>query len=293
MEQSSYQPIKPVVVNYNNLSKCRDDLENALKTHGFVAISEVPDFKSIFGRFLENAIKFVNLPEEDKDKCKPENYYSHGWSFGEEIFNEKLDAYKGSYYADLPQTDQNIWPHILPEFEKAYMDLGNLIFNTGIKILEILELKPDTLQCKCRMLYYGQVPQDDKNDNPNWCGLHRDHGLFTGLCPAVYIKDGKIVDKPEGTGLFIRDKEIDAPNDVLLFQVGEVAHLISDGKIIATDHYVKKAYGVERITLATFMSPLDNYVIESNDHKEYDDRYKEGITYGEWCEKSYKKYYKM
>jgi isopenicillin N synthase-like dioxygenase len=171
------------------------------------------------------------------------------------------------------------------------MDLGQLIFKIGKEVLKLLDIDLGEYRLKCRMLYYKSVQQNNNDGSPYWCGSHRDHGLFTGLCPAVYIKNGMVVDKPSEVGLFIRGKEVKVPNDVLMFQVGEVAQLVSNGNIQATEHHVQKAFGYTRQTFAAFFMPSEDYLINSTDQS-YSDRYVRPMTYKDWEVVTYKKYYK-
>ena len=80
-----------------------------------------------------------------------------------------------------------------------------------------------------RMLYYAPIKTNKDNKNPNWCGIHRDHGLFTALAPGVFFKNNKQVSKPKDAGLYVRGKPINIPNDVLLFQIGETFELLTNG----------------------------------------------------------------
>ena len=69
---------------------------------------------------------------------------------------------------------------------------------------------------------------------------------------------------------------------LLLFQIGEVAELITNGAVTATEHEVRKAVGgYERFSFAHFITPMADYVMESALAK-YNDRFSPGMTYGEW-----------
>jgi isopenicillin N synthase-like dioxygenase len=102
--------------------------------------------------------------------------------------------------------------------------------------------------------------------------------------------EGKRVPKPEGTGLFIRGEEVLPPQDALLFQVGEVAELITNGAITATEHEVRKAVGgYERYSFALFINPPSDYIINTTLTK-YNDRFSPGISYEDWSLLSLSKY---
>ena len=222
----------------------------------------------------------------------PLDFYSRGWSFGVEKFNGRLDTFKGSYYATIPEgTDEreNIWPEN-SSFKEAYLAMAELVFETGKKIMPKVNLNFDSLTGMSRMLYYAPVNSETNDGNPNWCAEHRDHSMFTGLCPAVFIQNGEIVSKPADCGLFVRGIPVSFPKDVLIFQVGEAGQLLTNGIITATDHHVKKAMGdYERYTFALFFSPEKTVRINST-VTEYNDRYHHNMTYQEWSDASFEKY---
>ena len=140
------------------------------------------------------------------------------------------------------------------------------------------------------MLYYGAVNKEDVNQNTYWCGKHFDHGLLAGLTPEVYFKDGQPAAKPQRSGLFIQDKAVNVGQDVLLFQVGEALQLLTNNKIRAAEHYVKKAYGnYERFAFASFFKPKDTFVINSR-ITDFNNRFINGMTYDEWSQASFQHY---
>ena len=139
------------------------------------------------------------------------------------------------------------------------------------------------------VVYYAPVANEDKSYNPNWCGLHRENGLLILKMEKSYNPNNSLVARPKGSGLYIRGYEIVAPTNALLFQIGESAELITNGEIVATEHWVKKAYGgYSRYSLALFCDVPADTVINSTVTK-YNDRYKPNMIYGEWSEASYNK----
>lgn len=278
------------------VNETKTDLMKQLHDYGFILVRGVPGIVEAIHRFRESAKEFIGLENTDKTKCTPENYFSYGWSYGEEIFNGQRDSFKGSYYADLPENDQNVWPDFETpvfdphKFKTNYLNLGLLVSETGKKILASIGYGLSDYQIKMRMLHYGAVTTDNDDASPNWCGLHRDHGQFTGLIPDLYLKNGVETNKVPNSGLYIRDEAVTIPEDCIAFQVGETLELISNGEVCATEHYVRKAYGYDRLTFATFITPLDHYVIDSTNTS--NDRYRPGITFKEFGDASYAKYYK-
>jgi hypothetical protein len=77
---------------------------------------------------------------------------------------------------------------------------------------QLFDLLTTSQCCKGRLLHYfaqdevarhtqatgeqkgheKETPTDD-TDFSDWCGWHNDHGSLTGLVPAIYMKEGKLV----------------------------------------------------------------------------------------------------
>lgn len=279
------------VFDYSSLSSQKNQIVEAFHDKGIIAIRGVPGFVKAYEDFMTAAQSFINLSEEKKFQYTPHDSYERGWSYGIETFNNVTDSFKGSYYVKYPETSAdapNLWPcQDVPDFKQNYLNLVKIIFHTGKEIQPLLGIHINDVTSVTRMLYYGPIHDSNAGE---WCGEHRDHGLLTGLCPGVYFWKGERVPKPSGTGLFVRGEEISAPDDVLLFQIGEVAELITNGAVTATEHQVRKAVGdYERYNFALFISPLPDYKVESTLTK-YNDRFSPGIHYKEWNQRSLAKY---
>ena len=282
-------------INYNELNNklIKEEIFSQLYLEGYIGIKNVPNFLNHYKEYLNSARSFMALSSDIREKSTPKNYYERGWSYGVERLDGKPDIHKGSYYAQFPDNSTNIWPN--EEFRNNYLQLANTIFNVSRELIDILypDLKDKIILPTGRMLYYGPV-NDIIENNDAWCTLHRDHSLITGLCPAAYFKDGEYIpnaeiNDPKG-GLFIRGKRIVVPEDILLFQVGEALQLLTNGKITATLHEVKKVSGgLERYTFALFTNPEDSLIMSSTDNS-YSDRFKSGMSYGDWSQASLKKY---
>src|SRR4029079_14978530 len=134
------------------------------------------------------------------------------------------------------------------DLKTAYLELGELIFTTGKHLLHFIGLdktfglRQDDLVGYGRMLHYHKI-KETVLLNPNWCGAHFDHGVFTGLMPAYYFREGEEVEEPQEAGLFIMpargnqfEKIHAADKSILLFQAGEFAQLATHDHIRATKH---------------------------------------------------------
>ncbi|MCE2716803.1 MAG: 2OG-Fe(II) oxygenase family protein [Pseudomonadota bacterium] len=280
---------------YSQLAELSVTMVEEFHRVGYIAIENVPGFEEAYENFLSAARKFTALSPEQQATCTPQDYSGNGWSSGVETFNGKLDTYKGSYYAKVPNESTNVWPdELVPELRDAYQAVATIVLNVAQEILPLIGFHDD-IQALGRMLHYKAVPEGEDDGNPNWCGKHCDHGLLTGLCPEVYYNEaGEIVDRPEGSGLYIEGIPVAPRRNVLLFQMGEFRELMANGEMRATEHWVQKApSGFERYAMAVFFDPPNDTQLNCTNPDiiaKYADRYEPGITYKEWGIKSYAKY---
>ncbi|KAF8922216.1 Clavaminate synthase-like protein [Mucidula mucida] len=194
----------------------------------------------------------------------------------------------------------NIWPDPnepgVEGFEDAFKALGRCVFHTGCALaaacqpfalsqfsdttLSLPELISTSQTTKARLLHYfppspdtpHQVDEDEPVDS--WCGFHLDHSLLTGLCSAMFLREGDPhgaspteVPCPSSTsGLYIRTRggeltKVSIPQDCLAFQTGEALELATGGKLRATPHCVRVGGSsqdiskISRETFALFMQP--------------------------------------
>ncbi|KAG9402452.1 hypothetical protein AC1031_007065 [Aphanomyces cochlioides] len=236
------------VVDFNTLLQggdCGTLIEDAFGPNGLgiLAVANVPGLEERRQTCLPLAFKVANMDEEAKKKYElGEAYYAFGWSHGKESLQGKPDYSKGSYYnnprfnqptedADLmakfpTMYHPNIWPQDeVPELEKAFMQLGQLIIDTGLLIASECD---KYVQSKCptyeagklhnritnsrvhcgRLLHYFaldpnqvQKPSTDEvteADFSNWCGWHNDHSALTGLVQALFTDmQGNTIENPD------------------------------------------------------------------------------------------------
>jgi isopenicillin N synthase-like dioxygenase len=286
-------------------------LRGSLHESGIVGIRDVPDYVEKVGDFLAASCAFSALPLEIKSRYAPQRDSGdiHGFEFGAEKYNDQLpDDKKASYYAFVPDYPKNKWPQEV-DLKTPYLNLGLLIAEISRKILDIIGLNKEVgldlekLEFLGRMLHYHKEGAAT-NGNPNWAGAHYDHGVFTGLLPAFYFQDGNQVPEPAEAGLFVRPptgkafKKVCAKDtSVLLFQVGEFGQLLSNDRIQATEHVVRKSLGgIERFTMALFVDApattrCTSTSVLTKDSRYHDHRHTDGsIAYKEWGEASFARY---
>ncbi|MEI7494360.1 MAG: 2OG-Fe(II) oxygenase family protein [Alphaproteobacteria bacterium] len=263
------------------------ELKAEFKRVGFIAVEGVPGFGDAYQQFLATARIFADLSKEEQAVCTGATYAARGWSRGVEVFNGKTDTYKGSYYAVVPDDSSNVWPdENLPQLRNAYQNVATIVLEAGKQILPLVGFTHENVKGLGRMLHYKSVAGGEDDGNANWCGDHRDHGVFTCLCPEAFYRDGEVVSRPANSGLYIEGRPVGIPledaitRNVVFFQMGEVIELMTKGEVRATNHLVKKATdGSERFALAVFVDPIDEVIINfGGSSAEIIDKYKDRLT---------------
>jgi len=297
--------------NIKTLEKCA----NALQHKGILGVRDVPNFERVTREYIDVCRKFSALPENIKRQYEPDRDagVTEGYELGAEKFLDEtgewqIDDKKASFYACVPDDARNRWPEEI-DLKAPYIALGHLIFDTAKLMLKALRLDESINLDHAKLTGYGRMLHyhkegDATNANPNWCGAHLDHGALTGLVPAYYYRDGVEIDEPAEAGLYIipaNGSEYEKVNandkSILLFQIGEFAQLITNDRLRATRHVVKKSNdGVDRYTLALFCDPDIDLVVNSQSELAKDERYANyqsadgSISYGKWAEASYERY---
>lgn len=307
------------IIAYHDLMQPLDPAKHqhiidALLNKGLIGVSHVPDFQTKSRAYVEAALAFSKLSDDIKSRYMPdrESGQTEGYELGAEWFkNDKgewqIDDKKASFYAHVPDRAENIWPQEV-DFKSAYLALGNLIYDTGKHLLNMLGLGDELGLTANKITGYGRMlhyhkENDATNANPDWCGAHLDHCLLTGLMPAYYLQHEKFVSEPKEAGLYIVPTgesefiKIDADNNIMLFQIGEFGQIVSNDRVRATRHIVKKSKdGIERFAFALFINPTNDYVARSTSILTTDQRYRDHVKtdgtllYGDWHQASFARY---
>lgn len=287
-------------------------LRRALYQEGIVGIRGIPEYVEKMNQFVAQARAFTALSEKTKEQYAPNREKGDlflGYEKGKEKFQRPdgtwvLDDLKISYYAFVPDNSQNRWP-IETELQKGYIELCNLMSEVGKVVMRKIDLTGPVTGISLeegfqvgRMLYY-QKSGDTRENNPDWCGAHFDHGLFTVITPASYFIENTAIPEPKEAGLFVNVqgvfKKVVADPEIMMFQVGEFGQLVMNDKIRATEHRVQKANGlVDRYAMALFFNAPMETIIHSVSQLTQDVRY--GGPAGSpcscqhWHEESFKRY---
>lgn len=328
----------PICLDYSELLSTSDLSHQILSAYGstglgILTVKNIPNFPAKRNKLLPLAHLLATLPQSAKDPLElPITKYSVGWSHGKEHYGGLPDFSKGSFYAnpeiDFPpiphEWSPNVWPKsALPELEPAFKSLGQEIIRVGGLLAKHLDLFIgkhvknyadgslhhiiSTHQSHVgRLLHY--FPQ--QGSAQNWCGWHNDHGALTGLTSSMYIDQatGEIRSASEiaaeKVGLFVRNRKgetikIKADADMLCFQIGETAQILSGGLLQATPHAVMtegKLGNISRNTFAIFMEPRGHFLMKTDNDAgvfiEHDGvpslkkRWKQGMTFGEFHRKT-------
>lgn len=179
-------------------------------------------------------------------------------------------------------------------------------------------LLANSRSAKGRLLHYFPSHPLKSQPSPLWCGFHNDHGLLTALlCGQYYLPDGTSTKSPSGpSGLIIaphttnqqsvQSVPIQIPSDAIAFQVGETAQIITGGLLRATAHAVlapTTPLQLARVTLAVFLQPdpwvqlhmpanaSHDALVVSDRVPKLQTRFEDGLTFGEFAERTFAKYY--
>ena len=339
----SISTFTPVSIDYSDLlgtSDLSSKLDSALGRTGLgiIAVRNIPSYPSLRRKFLKQGHSLALLDASDKAPLIVKGVsYPMGWRHGTDQYHGVPDFSKGSFYAN-PEVESspvahewpaNVWPvNSLPGFKENFRGLGQEVIRIGGLLARHLDsflapqfskysqgmLEDIFVKEKCqvgRLLYY--YPQQDTVQD--WCGWHNDHSVVTGLTAPMYIDhgtgeiicDGEI--EREEVGLFVRNRNKErvkatAEADVLYFQTGEAAQILSGGRLQATPHAVLtdgRIGNVARSTFAVFMQPRENYVMKTDNENaafiEHEGvpslrgRWKQGMTHGEFFSATMKTFY--
>mmetsp|Transcript_20751 Transcript_20751/g.48185 ORF Transcript_20751/g.48185 Transcript_20751/m.48185 type:complete len:360 (-) Transcript_20751:68-1147(-) len=291
-----------VVLEYDELMNGKDYSAEIAKAYGpeglgICVVRGVPGFAEARQALLPLANRLGKMPKDTLSKYELESAsYCVGWSHGREYFKGVPDVAKGSFYANpvfddptngdkdvtakYPFIVPNVWPSEVPELEKAFKDMGRMLYETAKPLIKqcdklVASKHPDygtelyDATFTSSRLALGRLLHYFPGSAENWCGWHNDNSTITGLVPAMFLdgaSDSETSVVSSEAGLYVQGREgailkVAVPKDCMAFQIGEAAQIISGGVLRATPHYVKGHLSkegepqVSRESFALFMEP--------------------------------------
>ncbi len=273
-----------------------EDLGNAFRDIGFVALSGHHLDDQLVENLYENVSAFFQLPEETKKKYEiPEMSGQRGYtSFGKESAKGRSEGdlkefwHFGQYVEDDPKLEEeypdNVMVEEIPEFNEYGKEAYKQLEKTGVDVLRALALYLGLDEnyfdqyvkngnSILRPIHYPPITSEPKDAVR--AAAHGDINLITLLMGA------------QGKGLQVQNHKgewIDAiaKPDQLMINVGDMLSRHSNNKLKSTIHQVvnppREKWGSSRYSIPFFMHPisemslaaLDNCVDEENP-KRYED----------------------
>mmetsp|Transcript_50116 Transcript_50116/g.76197 ORF Transcript_50116/g.76197 Transcript_50116/m.76197 type:complete len:370 (-) Transcript_50116:44-1153(-) len=177
----------------------------------------------------------------------------------------------------------------------------------------------DTEKAKGRLLYYYPLERQgalSTDSEDVWNSWHNDSGFLTALAGDIYMTpSGEILEgsNSSAAGLHVVDRndivcKINIPKDCLAIQIGECTQIITGGAVVATPHCVKGAPNLARASLACFIDTPPSFQLsmpgDIRDPEQLKklstsssrvppllERWKDGMTFGDFLETTFQKYY--
>ena len=267
-------------ISFKHLVKKDDEalksLSTALEDHGFFSIKDHGLSKELIDACYEKSIDFFNLTNDKKIKYSfPNNAGARGYTpFGKETaLGEKVPDLK-EFWHHGPVVDKsfderikkNIYISEIDEFNETFDKLFIELNNFGIELLSCIALsigleknyfsewvnKGNSL---LRMIHY---PPSD-NSNIYRAREHADINLITLLIGA------------NERGLEVKSKDsswikIQAEDDDIVCNIGDMLQLVTDGLLKSTPHRVikyKDQSSSSRYSIPFFLHPSPNVMLKS------------------------------
>ncbi|KAF5375117.1 hypothetical protein D9758_000027 [Tetrapyrgos nigripes] len=286
-------------------------------SHGKEIMNGKPDV--LKGSYYANPVVDVPSVSDAYRKAYPEYYGKNLWpdanEKGVEGFEQAFKDLGGLIFKIGCELAQACQPFGVYFFKIVFdlMRLLQLTLHLALKqlsdtSLSLPKLISSSQTTKARLLHYfppspdAPLPSEDEPVD-SWCGFHLDHSLLTGLCSAMFLKEGKAGEEPTvvpspspASGLYIRTRggeltKVSIPVDCLAFQTGEALEVATGGKLCATPHCVRvgasrQATDISRETFALFMQPDIDQLLSPSvtfgqfSKKVFDDHYAEGNSNG-------------
>ena len=255
------------------------EVEAACREIGFMYIRGHGIAPGKISRIRQAVIAYFDRPIEDKlrDRISRDNYrgYIPEGFFSPNTGDGDADRYEGyklhfEVAADDPVREEcdlygpNKWPDSPPGFDGAVLDYWNACDAVATKLLgmlaAILGVEQDWLLRRFRQPLTNMTLLHYPPQKPNEPGFgihpHKDTDALTILVPD---RVGGLMVRQRGGSDWI---EVNAPDDALVVNIGDLLELWSGGYFISTPHKVVNKTGAERYSFPYFAVPRFDTVVE-------------------------------
>ncbi len=235
---------------------------------GCIAIDDMPAFYNSYEEFIEYSHMITNFsPSRKTQKLENREYFHEGFA---KVKEETREAYNLVY--------KKVVDTAAPVGSKIFSLLMH-----HIKQKENLSTKVKKLMISARPFHYFSL----EHNNLDWIGTHRDLGVFTLMCPEVFYKAQRKIEKPENSGAYIKEVQAEPPSNSVLFLVGTAMELFTNGNVIAPEHCIKRAptNDSECHSLSLFYKLKTDTILHCDNPaviEKYREYFEHGMTYARW-----------
>lgn len=263
----------------NQRANAIQEIEHAFRDIGFIYIRGHGIRPEVIEAIRSAVIAYFERPLKEKlrDRISRENYrgYIPSGFFSPNAGGEEADRYEAyKLHFEVAADDEmcaacdlygpNKWPDEPPNFRRAVLDYWAACDRVAKELLEILARilgaekewflqlfeKPLT---NMTLLHY---PAQNSDDSGFGIHPHKDTDALTILVPD---KVGGLMVKKRGSQEWL---EVDAPDDALVVNIGDLLELWSGGFFVSTPHKVINSSGSERYSFPYFVVPRFDAIIE-------------------------------
>lgn len=295
--------ITPLKFDYKDLIDDKKNLKDmineayGLNGYGAAVIKNIPNFKEMRTRVLNNMFRLYKEPDYVKEKLSKKDVNDPiGWNEDEFYSPDGKKSKKfSSFFARYPnetiiypknpklvEDSTNIWPTTINNFNEDFLSINKYISNALLGLLKQFDnylvdkigsnyslykdLNNNYVNTN-RMIVYEPLEKFNI-DVQNWDHWHTDFGILTSVTHPLYFdKNNNPVELPYSSfwvkNRYGKEFECKYDSDELLVQIADSAFVLTAGFIPTTPHSVKANNNcpkdLYRVNLVTFFETNYNY----------------------------------
>lgn len=263
----------------SGLRRVASQLRQAAETTGFFYIANHGVSQERLDDLYATGRRFFDYPAGEKAKVAVNSYHRGFIKMGEAkmygnakpdmkesfVWGREIDADDPDFAAGKPMAGPNIWPDFMPDLKpklNAYMDACNALGRRLLQAFAVsLDLDRDIFvqtfdrpASRGALVWYPPQPPA-QGDDQFGVAPHTDYGCLTFVCQdqvgglQVMAKSGEWVVAHPIQGTFV-------------VNVGDLLARWTNGRFASTPHRVVNASGQERLSIAVFVDPNEDTVID-------------------------------